>query len=257
MFISRIWMAVTLVSLAALGLFVGLALLQFGNVNSSLVGGRLVVLANSTAAPFAAAARIGLPLSAVRNAAALLERARQTDDAILAIHVFDDNGRVIHSTDVPAPVAIPIEAVQARAAAGGSSWYRETAAGFLGSIDIASPGGATVGGVLISYPGGGNLIRIRAMAAELALAAIAVLMATAALSAIVLRVGLSREIRLFETIDAAVIGFERGAWRSAAGRNPGMPSSADASGLRSQLEDAEARYRTEGQALAAARGLDE
>src|SRR3546814_18120582 len=75
----RIWAAVTLVNLAVLTIFVGLATLQFGNINSDLVGERLVVLADLTAAPFEAAAKIGLPLSTVRNADALLARARSEE----------------------------------------------------------------------------------------------------------------------------------------------------------------------------------
>src|SRR3546814_3890200 len=100
----RIWAAVTLVNLAVLTIFVGLATLQFGNINSDLVGERLVVLADLTAAPFEAAAKIGLPLSTVRNADALLEGARQIDGAILAIHVFDAAGRIVHSTAEPAQI---------------------------------------------------------------------------------------------------------------------------------------------------------
>ena len=76
----RIWSAVILVNLAVLTLFVGLAILRFDSINSGLVGERaprrLAVLAGRTAAPFQAAAKIGLPLSTVRNADALLERAR-------------------------------------------------------------------------------------------------------------------------------------------------------------------------------------
>jgi hypothetical protein len=248
----RIWAAVTLVNLAVLTIFVGLATLQFGNINSNLVGERLVVLADRTAAPFEAAAKIGLPLSTVRNAEALLERARQTDDAILAIHVFDAAGGIIHSTATPAPTAIPNEAVAARAAASGAPWHRETIEGFLGSIDIVSRDGSPVGGILIVYPGGGNVTRIRAMAAELALTAIAVLLAAAALSALFLRLSLGRQIRLFETIDSAVTSFERGAWRSAAGRSPPV-AEGDADELRSLLESAETRYRAEGRTLAATR----
>ena len=73
----RIWGAVTLVNLAVVTIFVALATLQFGNVNSALVGERLVILADRTAAPFKAAAKIGLSLSTVRNAGALLERSCQ------------------------------------------------------------------------------------------------------------------------------------------------------------------------------------
>lgn len=47
----RIWAAVTLVNLAVLTLFVGLATLQFDSINSGLTGERLAVLAERTAAP--------------------------------------------------------------------------------------------------------------------------------------------------------------------------------------------------------------
>ena len=258
----RIWTAVLLVNLAVLTLFVGLATLQFDSINSDLVGERLVVLAGRTAAPFQAAAKIGLPLSTVRNADALLERARQTDDAILAIHVFDPAGRIIHSTDASAPAAIPPEALAARAAAAGAPWHSETDGGFLSSIDIPARAntseGVTVGGILIVYPGGGNVTRVRAMGAELALAAIAVLLAAAGLSALLLRLGLGRQIRMFEAVDGAIADFERGAWRSAAA-GPAAPVPADdgTGELRQLLDAAETRYRATGQALAATREVGE
>ncbi len=254
----RIWTAVLLVNLAVLTLFVGLATLQFDSIHSGLVGERLVVLADRTAAPFQAAVKIGLPLSTVRNAGALLERARQTDDAILAIHVFDEAGRVVHSTDTPPPVAIPPEALAARAAAAGAPWYSETAGGFLSSIDIPARGGVTTGGILIVYPGGGNVTRVRAMGAELALAAIAVMLAAACLSALLLRLGLSRQIRMFEAVDSAIADFERGAWRSAAAATAGPVPVPDASAdgtaeLRQLLDAAENRYRATGRAISATR----
>jgi hypothetical protein len=247
----RIWTAVILANLAVLTLFVGLVTLQFDSINSGLVGERLAVLAGRTTAPFRAAAKIGLPLSTVRNADALLERARQTDDAILAIHVFDAAGRIVHSTDAPAPVSIDPEALAAREAAAGAPWHSETEGGFLSSIDIPARGGTTAGGILIVYPGGGNVTQVRAMAAELALAAIAVVLAAAGLSALLLRFGLGRQIRTFEAIDGAIADFERGAWRSAAaGSAPVDPPDDETAELRQLLDAAEARYRTVGRALA-------
>jgi hypothetical protein len=244
----RIWGAVTLVNLAVVTIFVALATLQFGNVNSALVGERLVILADRTAAPFKAAAKIGLSLSTVRNAGALLERARQTDDAILAIHVFDLTGKIVHSTVTPHPTVIPAEAMFARAAADGAPWHRETTEGFLSSIDIVSRDGSTVGGILIVYPGGGNLTRIRAMAAELGLTAIGVLIIAAVLSALLLRIGLRSQIKSFEAVDSSIRNFERSAWRSAAGRPPDV-AEGGADELRVLLDVAETRYRTVGRAL--------
>lgn len=249
----RIWTAVILVNLAVLTLLVGLATLQFDSINSGLVGERLSVLAGRTAAPFQAAAKIGLPLSTVRNADALLEHARQTDNAILAIHVFDQGGQIIHSTATPAPTEIPPEARTARAAAAGTPWHRETASGFLSSVDIPALGGVTAGGILIVYPGSGNVTQVRAMAAELGLAAIAVLLAAAGLSALLLRLGLRRQIRTFEVIDGAIADFERGSWRSAAAGPAIPPPTEDVTGELSQLlEAAETRYRAIGKALATA-----
>lgn len=247
----RIWATVTVVNLLVLSIFVGLATVQFASINAALVGERLLVLADRTLAPFAAAVRIGLPLSTVRNATALLERARQTDDEILAIHVFDASGRVVHSTSAQPPFAIPPEASRARTVAQGAAWFRETSEGFFGSLEIRGRGGASAGGILVVYPGGDSITRTRAMLANLALAAIAVLVAMAALGALLLRWGLARHIRHFAAVDDAVTAFEQAAWRSAAGGS-GPASPPDATGLHEQLELAERRYRAAGRALTAA-----
>lgn len=247
----RIWAAVTLVMLAVLSIFVGLATLQFGNINADLVGERLAVLAGRTAAPFSAAARIGLPLSTVRNADALLERARQTDDAIVAIHVFDAAGRIVHSTATPAPARISREAAAARAEADGAQWHRETSEGFLSSIEITTHDGSSAGGILIAYPGRGSLIRLRAMAAELAVVAIGVLLVGAMLSALLLRLGLQRQIRLFTEIDEAILDFERAAWRGK--KATVAPSDGTGDDMGSLLGMVEARYLAARRSLAAAR----
>jgi len=244
----RIWLAVTFVNLAVLTIFIGLATLQFGNINSDLVGERLAVLAERTAGPFKAAARIGLPLSSVRNAEALLERARQTDGAILAIHVFDNQGHIVQSTEKPPPAEIPARALSARAASGGAPWHIEADESFLSSIDIARDH-KTVGGVLIVYPKISSVTHIRAMAAELAFATIVILFAGAVLSLILLRLSIGRQVRLYDSIDSAVTNFERGAWRSAAGR-PSLSMEGDAEDLGHLLETAEMSYQAAGRELA-------
>lgn len=246
----RIWAAVTLVNLAVLTIFVGLATLQFINISSRLVNERLAVLAERTASPFNAAARIGLPLANVRNANALLERARQTDHMIRAIHVYDAAQRIVHSTETPAPDVIPPAAAVARAASQGDRWHVESADAFLNILDITGRGGTTAGGILIVYPASGNLTQVRAMGAELALAAIAMLLVTAAISSVILRIGLDGPVRIFEAIDREIAGFERGAWRRAAA-SPATPSGDSGSGeFRQLLDAAEERYRAAGQAAA-------
>ena len=85
-------------------------------------------------------------------------------------------------------------------------------------------------------------------------AAIAVLVIAAGLSALLLRLGLRRQIRTFEVIDGAIADFERGSWRSAAaGSVAPAPADNGIGELRQLLDAAETRYRATGQALAVAR----
>ena len=244
----RIWFAVSFVNLLVLTIFVGLATLQFGNINSDLVGERLAVLAERTAGPFKAAAKIGLPLSTVRNAEALLERARQTDGAILAIHVFDNKGRIIQSTDKQPPAEIPARVLAARAAADGSSWHIESDETFLSCIDIVARDKMVIGGVLIVYPKSSSVTRILAMGAELALATIVILLVGAVFSLFLLRLSIGKQIRLYDSIDSAVMNFEQGAWRSAAAR-PSFTGEGDAEELGHLLEAAELSYQSAGRVL--------
>lgn len=246
----RIWAAVMLMTLVVLGVFVALATLQFGGINATLVGERLIVLADRTVAPFAAAVRLGLPLSSARNATALLERARQTDEDIVALHVFDAQGRIVSSTSAAAPAAISPSAMSARVAARGAPWYRETADGFIASVDIAARGGPSAGGILVVYPGVGSQTQVRAMLAELALGAIVAWLVAAGAGALLLRWGLGGLIRHFDAIDADYRDFARVGWRRAAGHDEAAPA-ANARALRAQLEAAAARYRDTGRRLAA------
>ena len=184
----------------------------------------------------------------MRNAAALLERARQTDDEIRAIHVFDATGKIVHSTAIAPPAVIPPAAAMVRKTNGGKSWNLESGDRFLSGIEIAPQSGKSSGGILIVYPAAGSITKIRAMAAELALAAIIVLVVAGAVSALLLRLGLARQIRLFAAIDHTITGFEQGAWRSAAGREP-MAEDSGSRELQDLLVRAEESYRATGRML--------
>ena len=249
-FFWRVWGAVIAVNLAVLAVFIGLAPLQFDVIHSGLVGERLGLLATRTAAPFEQAARLGLGLASVRNADGLLERARQTDEAITAIHVFNPEGRILHSTERTPPEAIPPGARAARAGAGALPWHVEADRAFLAGADIKGRDGRSAGGVLVVYAAAQNAARIGAMSAELIVSGVLVLLASMGFGALVLRLGLRRQIRAFDAIETDIAVFEREAWRSAAAAP--LPPPAGDGGMRGMLDEAEARYRAAGRAIAAA-----
>ncbi len=238
----RIWMAVVAVNLAVLSIFVILATMQFGNINAGLAADRLTVLANRTAAPFEAAAKLGLPLSTVRNARALLERSRQSDDAILSIDVFDADGRIIHSTADSQQREISADIQETRRAARGAAWHHETFDGFLSGIEIASRGGGSAGGIVITYSNTENVTRVRAVGAELALGAFLIFLVTSGLSAGLLRLGLNPQIGFFDSLEETISDFERAAWRSG-GHDLAPAGNADESELKRLLAQAEHNYQ--------------
>lgn len=247
----RIWAAVSLVNVLVLSVFLGLAALQFASINSKLVGERLVVLASRTVEPFAASVALGLPISGVRNAPTLLERARQTDEDIVALHVFDAAGHIVHSTSNPAPASITADAATARQSAQGAPWYLETDNGFIGGVDVVAAGGSA-GGILILYPRRGHETQVRSMITELLDGALFALLAAAVLGTLILRFALREQIRHFRAIDTSCSEFERSAWRRGAGRE-WEPATQDPTPLSNGLQSAAARYRAIGQRIASAR----
>ena len=105
------------------------------------------------------------------------------------------------------------------------------------------------------YPGSGNVTQVRAMGAELSIAAVAVILAAAVLGMLMLRLGLGRQIRMFESVEAVISDFERVSWRSAA-RADTPPTDHKPGELRRLLDTAENRYRVTGRAIETAREVD-
>jgi len=230
----RLWWAASGTLAFAMLIFVGLALLQFQNIQRTLLAERVAVLAVNTAEPLNSAASIGIPLSSVRNSKALLERARQTDDTITSIHILDPQGNILHQvgnddavTDLP---TLPV------------GWQTGPVnlfdgSHFLSFNPIAVSNGMAQAAMVISLDASASVNRTWAMGAELATAAVAFLCVGALLIGFALRLAFAPEIGAFEAIERDVELFERDTWQ-------GDPTEPQAGGeLRRALNDAYASYR--------------
>ena len=158
----RLWaVAAGILALVIAG-FVWLAILNFKQIQITLLHERLAVLAEVTAVPFQTAARIGMPLGGVRNADALLERARQSDNAIVGIHVADAAGRVVRSTDKA------VEGTSLQMPPGDRArWSWLDGEHLFSSVRLLGSQDQRVGSVTVEIDRAGSMIRTRAMAAEL------------------------------------------------------------------------------------------
>lgn len=252
----RSWALVVLLMSAVLAALVLLSTVQFNSILTHFVQGRLSVLVQSTELSFRPATRLGLPLDGVRNGPAILERARQTDPAIAAIHVFDPSGRILLSTDTVPPAYIPPAALKAQALADDHVWRAETGDYLLSGMPVTHAANTrAIGGVVIVYPKADLETTVSAMGAYLAVYAVAILFLMAVAAAGVLRYGLRQLIAVFSGIEATFTAFEQEEWRHAAGGHGSAPPTVvgfgiDTRTLLGRFETAEKQYVSAGLELA-------
>ncbi len=257
----RSWGLVVLLVSAVLAALVLLSTVQFNSILSGFVQGRLAVLVQSAQLSFRSATGLGLPLASVRNGPAILERARQTDPHIAAIHVFDPSGRILFSTDTVPPARIPEAAMKALAAARGGVWRAETNDALMSGMAIPDARRRTIGGVVIVYPTAGLVTSVKAMGASLALYGAAITLLLGGVALVILRYGLRRLITVFAGINAAFTAFEQKEWRQAAGGTSVAPPpvagfGVDTETLRGLFEAAEKQYVNAGLELTALESPD-
>jgi hypothetical protein len=176
---------------------------------------RLAVLAEGTKAPFQAVADLGLPVSSLRNTSAVLEQVRQSDSAILAVHIYGPGGEIVHSTvrDAPAPVSVASLGLPPDVASRGLNTYLETASSFVLASPFQASPEAGPGGVAFVYSRMLAATQVRAMAANLGVAALAILLGTMLAATLLTRLALREHVRFFSALLGVYDRFERRFWR--------------------------------------------
>ncbi len=226
--VGRILTVVASANLVVLFVFVGLATLQFEAILSNMVRERLVVLATRTAVPFNSVVDLGLPVSSVRNALAVLEAAKQSDPAIDDITLFSLGGEIVHSTSDQNTQVVPIAWVSAVSdpEAGGVFQIDERAS-FVTGIDVGELS-APSARLAIKYSNAQAMDQMRAMVAKLSFVAGLLMIVTILIGALVLRLALAEHVRIIDGILAAYNLFERSFWRAS---NPDTDKPKDVDGL--------------------------
>ncbi len=212
--VGRILAIVAAANLIVLFIFVGLATLQFEAILSNMVRERLVVLATRTAVPFNSVVDLGLPVSSVRNALAVLEAAKQSDPAIEDITLFSLDGEIVHSTSDRDDQFVPQDWVSATSdpEAGGLFQIDERAS-FVTGIELGETN-APSARLAIQYSNAQAMDQMRAMAAKLSFVAGLLMIATIGFGALVLRFALAEHVRVLNGILSAYNLFERSFWRA-------------------------------------------
>jgi len=149
---AKAFLGLVLIMLVVMTLFFMMSTLKFETTLTHLVQSRLTVLAESVAAPLEAAMDLGLTLSELSNAEALIMRAKENDNRIDAIDIFNLSGQILFST-IPDRVGQPVDAkvLEIQLLTHNRDWNLSGDAAFSNGIILTDNIGQHVGGVLITY----------------------------------------------------------------------------------------------------------
>jgi hypothetical protein len=235
----RIWLSSLFVNGLVLTIFVIVLLFRFDLIYSELVRERLDAIAQRTAKPFEKTLSLGLPLDAVRNTTALLERARKSDPAILDLVILDDSGQITLSTGARG-VHEDTNAYLT------SSKFSDSSARSTGLIvgfsRLMQPDGETAGAVAVVYSDKERTTRTLATAARLFLRLVVVQVLASVLGAVLFFALLRQPIRSTDSLEKLLADFEKDTWRQVAPDNS-KRKTAFVKGLKGDLSKAERQYQ--------------
>lgn len=243
--LRRIFPAIYSVVVTSILAFIALAVLQFNQINSEMTREKVGILANRVAAPFEAAATIGLPLSSVRNADVLLERARQLDTGIEGVFLFGADGTLVTSTGAPGIDGALLGASVGDPDGTMRTWSGNTSDGYYAGVRLSSPDGNTVGGVVIAYSGREGTAYSWAIVGKLLLSGLVFAVLAAPLIWFALRRTLRGVMPGVDAADSELRELERQSWLLPdARRAPAMHGQNGSAPLGEMFRTAEARYRS-------------
>jgi len=213
------------VGVVVCGFAIGMAALldyfKYRATAERIVERRLQFVGNSIENSIQSSLAIGIQFAEIGTLTSTLERERANDDLILGIDVFDNDGRLLYSTDrgrLSQPVAAGWLAAARKA--GSSDWTVHDPAQPAVGVSLQNHFGLTIGHLALRYSHARVQAAAFAVGRELALNALAVfvaasLLATLALGAVMR--GLERELG---AVEDALRGGDAALATAAARRGP-------------------------------------
>ncbi|WP_419904696.1 hypothetical protein [Kiloniella sp.] len=191
----RSWSAFVALLTTVLAVLAILSVLQHNSVLSDLTRQRLSVVAQSVEGSFSTVANLGLPLSMMRNAEDVLDRAKALDPEIEAIHVFNASGIMVHSTDETLPPPLSKENLTRQSLSKSGRWNSETDDYFYSYVSILNLEKQAIGGTVAIYPKQDFNATVTAVTTRVFLATLSLLCLFSVLGLIVFRIRLAEAIK--------------------------------------------------------------
>ena len=213
------------VAVVVCGFAVGMAgLLNYFKYRSTanrIVTERLVVTGRTVEKVVQLALDLGLQFSDIGTLPATLERERGTDDLIQGIDIFDNEGRLLYSTDtLRMSRPVPAAWLAAIASARGSDWMAEGEVESAAGMSLKNSFGVTLAHLSLRYSSERLRSTNDSVARELALNTLIVLLVASVLASLALIAVMRRLARDVGAAEAALRSGGGGRTAALAARGP-------------------------------------
>ncbi len=179
------------VAVIVCGFAVGMAGLlnyfKFRSTATSIVKDRLLVTGRSIDNSIQSSLSLGLQFADIGTLPGTMQRERATDDLILSIDIFDNDGRMLYSTDsLRMDRPVPRHWVDAAQKATDDGWFTDHQAESAAGMKIENNFGLTMGHLVLRYSNEKVAESIHAVGRQLALGTLLMFLASAGLSSFAL-----------------------------------------------------------------------
>lgn len=182
---------------------------------------RLVVTGKSIENSIQSSLALGLQFADLGTLPGTMERERATDDLILSIEIFDDQGKTLYSTDrLRATRNVPQSWLTAARQAKGSDWVVKNGTESAAGISIDNSFGLVLGYMALRYSEVMVNQTTNAVARELALTTFGIFALAATLASLALMAVMHRLVRDFAAVEATLRSPEPSAMSETVRRGP-------------------------------------
>lgn len=202
---SKALVSSILLMLFVMSLLVIMSLFRFQTTLTQLIHSKLTVVSESISDSVEGAIDLGLSLSELSNADALIARGKESDSEIKAIDIFTPNGEILFSTEpdhIGNIIISDILTTQSRSPE--RTWRIDSEAAFISGMTLTDSIGQSIGGVVLTFSKAGFNKKTSDLTESLLLSALIVAALSVCLVYFGIRLGFRSLDQYMERIDDAM-----------------------------------------------------
>jgi hypothetical protein len=201
---SKALISMILVLFIVLGLIFMMSYFKFQTTLTTLIQNRLTVISITMGESIESAIDLGLGLGEMRTAEEVIARANRNDPEIASIHIFDNNGQILYSTqkemdgtNVPPYVLLAVEQSDDQ------TWWLDRGDYFVNGFSLLNSFAQMIGGVVLTYPKDAYNTKVAALTRSLARKSILIFLGFALLAFIGIELGFRGLSRYAASIESS------------------------------------------------------